>query len=124
MPTQRRVYMRELATLLDRRSHTIRGWERDGILPKKLRPHRDEKGWRFWTESQATMIKEWMTVKNMQPGKGLLGYSPTTSAVQEMMSQLRRPRDIELKRCPHCVHSYKNLSAHIRHVHPEHAAAA
>lgn len=121
---QKRVYMRQLAEILDRSSHTIRGWERDGILPKALRPSRDEKNWRYWTPAQAMKIKAWMTAQNMQPGKGLSGFSPDGDQVDVMMSQLRRPRDIELKRCPHCPGSFKNLSAHIRHAHPDRMPAA
>lgn len=119
MTKPRRVYMRELARLLDRSSHTIRGWERDGLLPRGLRPHRDEKDWRYWTPQQAERLQSWLTGNGMAPGKGLRGFSPSPERVQEMLGNLRQPRALELKRCPHCRTGFKNLSAHVRRAHPE-----
>lgn len=117
-PAKKHIYMRELSAILDRSSHTIRGWERDGLLLKKLLPHRDEKGWRYWTPSQVVQLVEWMKRKGMQPGKGLAGFEPTEAQVESMMQQLRQPRDIEAVDCEQCGRAVKNLSAHMRLAHP------
>src|SRR5581483_1864222 len=99
-------------------SHTIRGWERDGLLPRSMLPHRDEKDWRYWTPAQLEKIKEWMERNEMAPGKGLSGFDPTVLRVQEMLGKLRQPRDIPTVKCPHCGGSFKNLAAHLRRAHP------
>jgi hypothetical protein len=115
----KRIYMRELSKQIDRNSHTIRGWERDKILPRGLVPHRDDKGWRYWTDSQVVKMKEWMGTNGMAPGKGLSGFTPSVEKVQEMMTKLREPRDLELVKCPQCDRSVKNLTAHVRFAHKQ-----
>jgi hypothetical protein len=114
---EKRVFMRDLAVLLDRSSHTIRGWERDGLLPVDLVPHRNEKGWRYWTEPQARKIKAWMLKQGMQPGKGLSGFEPSEDQVREMYAKLRGPRDIDTVTCSICQRPVKNLAAHVRMSH-------
>lgn len=118
-PKVPRVYMRELAQRLDRSSGTIRGWEREGALPKSLRSRRDDKGWRYWNEPQVDRILEWMRRNGMAPGKGLSGFKPSVDQVQGMLKQLRQPRNIVPEDCPHCGKSVKNLSAHVRFAHPQ-----
>lgn len=87
-----RVYLGELARELDRREGTIRGWEADGILPKKLLPKRDERGWRYWTKTQVKQIREWMVRAKRIPGAGLRNYNPTPKQVGEILERMRAPR--------------------------------
>lgn len=119
MAKRTRVYMRELAAELERSSHTIRGWERDGLLPKALLPKRDDKGWRYWTPSQVVKLKRWMISNGMAPGKGLSGFKPSVDKVQGMLKQLREPRNIPKQPCPTCGVLCKNVAAHIRMAHPK-----
>jgi hypothetical protein len=69
---QGRVYMSELEELLGRKRATIRKWERDGILPDRLQPQRDEVDWRFWTWDQVIGIAEWIRDEELYPGKGFM----------------------------------------------------
>ena len=51
-PTTReagRVYIDELAKIVDREMGTIRKWERT-VLPKRLHSKRGYRGWRYWTD--------------------------------------------------------------------------
>ncbi len=67
---ERRVYIAELAEIVNRRRQTIRGWEEK--LPSEHLPARDSPtGWRYWTEEQVDGIKEWMIGNCMSPGSGL-----------------------------------------------------
>ncbi len=61
----------DVALMLGRVAHTIRGWEREGRLPENLRSHRDERGWRYWTPDQVEGIKQWIIDEDIRPGKGL-----------------------------------------------------
>jgi DNA-binding transcriptional MerR regulator len=61
----------EVSKQLGRVSHTIRQWERDGRLPKRLLPGRDENGWRVWSQDQVEELKVWMEKEDMRPGKAL-----------------------------------------------------
>ncbi len=90
MSKPRRIYLAELATIVDRVPHTIRQW--DGSLPEDLKPHRDERGWRYWTPAQAQAIKAWMKREGRAPGKGLSGFKPSPERVREMLEKLRQPR--------------------------------
>jgi hypothetical protein len=57
-----RIYIGELAEIINRKPNTIRGWERTRRLPKKLCSHRSDEGaaWRYWTPEQVEEIKEWV----------------------------------------------------------------
>lgn len=61
----------EVAKELGRVSHTLRQWERDNRLPKELLPSRDENGWRIWTRDQVELLKEWIVLADLRPGKSL-----------------------------------------------------
>lgn len=67
MPTvpSDRVYIGELAEILERKPDTIRGWERTGRLPTDLCSQRGQDvdgylGWRYWTSDQVEGIKQWL----------------------------------------------------------------
>lgn len=92
MTEPRRIYLRELADQIDRRMNTIRLWERDGVLPEDLLPHRDERQWRYWTPQQVKRIKAWMKREGRAPGIGLRNVTPSPEKTQQILSSLRQPR--------------------------------
>lgn len=67
----KRLAIGEVAEILNRKPHTLRVWEYQNKLPKKLLPHRDERGWRYWTDSQVEGLKAWLIENDIRPGKGL-----------------------------------------------------
>ena len=69
--SKRLLTIGEVSKEVGRVSHTIRQWERDGRLPKKLLPLRDDNGWRVWTVEQVELLKEWIVKEDMRPGKAL-----------------------------------------------------
>ncbi len=69
-----RLQIGDVALMLDRVSHTVRGWERDGRLPPELQSKRDERGWRYWTPEQVEGIKNWIVENDIRPGKGLRAH--------------------------------------------------
>ena len=93
--SEERIFIREAAELLNRRMDTIRKWDRDGILPKKLQSKREESGrrWRYWTPAQISGIADWMEKTDRRPGKGLPHWKPTPEQVEELLVKLRKPRD-------------------------------
>jgi hypothetical protein len=90
-----RLNIGEVAERLDRRPNTVRGWERDGILPPDLIPHRDEKGYRYWTESQVAGLAQWIIDADMRPGKGLAHYKPTP---EQAAAHIRKTRASKIKK--------------------------
>ena len=66
-----RLQIGDVALMLDRVAHTVRGWEREGRLPEHLQSKRDERGWRYWTPDQVEGIKQWIIDNDIRPGKGL-----------------------------------------------------
>src|SRR4051794_19077260 len=71
MGESKQVFIRDLARIVDREVGTIRGWERDERLPKKLMPKRNDRGWRYWSPAQVEGIKAWMEKNDMRPGNAL-----------------------------------------------------
>jgi hypothetical protein len=67
-----RVYVAELAAILDRTQHTIRCWQRDKMLPRGAYPRRDERGWRYWTPEQVDIIVAWLETRRPQSEEKLL----------------------------------------------------
>lgn len=59
--------MKEIEAALLRSRSTIRMWERMKWLPEGLEFHRDESGWRYWTDEQLVRVREWMASRN--PGR-------------------------------------------------------
>lgn len=87
-----RVYIREAAELLGRRMATLRKWEQLGVLPPHLRPHRGNRGWRYWTPDRIEGIREWLRDTDRRPGKGLPHYNPTEAQLDAAIKAMRRPR--------------------------------
>jgi hypothetical protein len=60
----RRIYIEEMASLLDRAVQTVRQWVQEDCLPAKLRPKRE--GGRqkiYWTPSQVDGMRSFATAK-------------------------------------------------------------
>lgn len=68
VPEGKRLQIIDVAHSLGRVPHTVRVWEREGRLPEHLRPERDERGWRYWTEEQVEGIRQWLIDENIRPG--------------------------------------------------------
>ena len=95
MEQERKIYIVELAELVNRRPATIRQWERSGALPTDCRPQRNDRGWRYWTPEQADKIAAWMQAQDLRPGKGLKHYRPTPEQVSTHIDGQRMKRDPE-----------------------------
>jgi hypothetical protein len=92
-----RIYIRELAGIVDRSPHTIRLWQvsqksKPPILPLHLFPKRDSRGWRYWTPDQVDAIRTWMDKELIVPGSAGGKYRPDPEQVREMLAKLREPR--------------------------------
>jgi hypothetical protein len=88
-----RVYIDELAKLVDRELGTIRKWERL-LLPKRLYSKRGYRGWRYWTDKQIygpDGILEWMEKNDMRPGN--LVASPDKE--EQHLHNLRKPKYLD-----------------------------
>ena len=88
-----RVYIDELAKIVDRELGTIRKWERQ-LLPKRLYSKRGYRGWRYWTDAQIfgkDGILEWMEKNDMRPGN--LVTDPSKAA--EHVHNLRKPKYLD-----------------------------
>lgn len=86
-----RIYIDELAKLVNRQVGTIRRWEADGRLPKHLLPRRGARSRRYWTHTQvhgARGIIAWMKRNDMRPGNLLT--DPAKEA--EHIANLRQPK--------------------------------
>jgi len=86
-----RIYINELAKILNRRSGTLRKWESDNRLPKHLSSKRDDKGWRYWTYQQVhgkNGIISWMKKNDIRPGR--LMTAPADEA--RHVNHLRKPK--------------------------------
>lgn len=79
-----------LAQEINRKDKTIRKWEAEGKLPKKLLPKRTKGGHRYWTAAQVRDIKKWMKSKDMRPGNLLVHPNDTDDHIKN----LRRPKFI------------------------------
>jgi hypothetical protein len=92
-----RIYIRELAGIVDRSVHTIRLWQvsqngKPPILPLHLFPKRDSRNWRYWTPQQVDQIREWMDRELIVPGSAAGKYRPDPEQIREMLKKLREPR--------------------------------
>ena len=93
MTDEKRIYIAEAAELLNRRPHTIRSWEYNGLLPEELKPNRDSRGWRYWTEAQVAAVKRWLVDANIHPGSGLPGYKPNQAQIQSHNASIRAAKN-------------------------------
>lgn len=87
-----KVYIGDAAVLLNRRRATIRGWEREQMLPQELRSYRDTRGWRYWTPDQIIGIKRWIIEADMRPGKAFEHYKPTPEQIAAHIAKCRGAR--------------------------------
>lgn len=85
------VYIREASEALNRRMGTLRRWEQLDVLPPDLKPHRGERGWRFWTRDQIEGLKEWIRSTHRYSGRALPSYNPTEKELDKAIDAMRRP---------------------------------
>lgn len=83
-----RFTISEAARLLDRSPQTLRSWDRNESMPKKLRPKRDDHGNRYWTPELIAEIKEWIVKNNFHPGRGI-DYQPSPERLQQHIERIR-----------------------------------
>lgn len=77
---------------LNRRPNTVRGWDREGILPEHLKSKRMENGWRYWTQDQIDGLADWIRETDRRPGKGLPNYNPTEEEREKHVRTVRTRR--------------------------------
>jgi len=90
-PKDELISITQLGEIINREANTIRKWEREGVLPKKLHPRRGDRGWRYWTHAQVygkDGIIKWMERKDMRPGRALADPAHADTHVKN----LRRPK--------------------------------
>jgi hypothetical protein len=92
MTTNGKIDINALGVLINRKPHTIRGWERDGSLPKQLRGTKDSRGRRWWNQEQVDGIRDWMV--DRYPGSGLPGYKPTHAEAEEHVKHLQESKAV------------------------------
>lgn len=86
-------YIKDLADEINRKPNTIRGWERDLILPVDLFPYRDDNGWRYWTSYQVVLFKRWIRESKRHPGMGLANYNPSRKEIEAHIKNTRRDKE-------------------------------
>jgi MerR-like DNA binding protein len=86
------IGIQEAAKLLNRMPATLRMWDTTEVLPRELRPHRNARGWRYWTHDQIEGIKAWIVATDRRPGKALRGARPSQERVELHVERMRRPK--------------------------------
>lgn len=93
------IYIRELADILNREPGTIRKWERTKVLPQKLRSKRGPRNWRYWTRAQVYGkggLVEWAKKRDERLGwKGVLGTPYTEEQKAKHVRNLRKPKYLD-----------------------------
>lgn len=84
-----RYSISQAAILLDRTPHTLRSWDRQLLMPAALRPKRDARGHRYWTDDLIAKIKTWIAENDFHPGSGI-DYHPDEQQVQKHLKNIRR----------------------------------
>lgn len=85
---EKRYSITEAAEKLDRSPHTLRSWDRNGSMPARLRPKRDEHGHRYWTPELIEAIKKWIDDNHFHPGRGI-AYHPTQKQLKAHIDKIR-----------------------------------
>lgn len=109
VPERERIYIDELAKIVNREVDTIRKWETHGKLPKHLLPERGHRNWRYWTHAQVhgeRGIVAWMKRNDMRPGR----YVTDPSKEAEHVANLRKPRYLNGRN----IQSAKKMADHGR----------
>jgi hypothetical protein len=91
---EERIYIDELAKIVNRKVGTIRKWESDGWLPRHLLPKRGKRTMRYWTHQQVygkRGLIAWMERNDMRPGNMLTD----PSVEDEHVEHLRRPKFLD-----------------------------
>jgi hypothetical protein len=92
--SEQRIFIGELAKIVNRRVGTIRRWVTSGKLPEHLQPQRNPSisSWRWWTPEQVQGIKEWMRDERVYPGSGLPNFNPDEEQIEALLQNRRLPR--------------------------------
>jgi hypothetical protein len=88
--SDRRVYIGEVADIVNRRVDTLRKLDTRREFPAHLRPRKGERGWRYWNESQLDDLIAWFGTR--YPGSALAGYDPTPERLEQHIERMRHPR--------------------------------
>ena len=70
----------EVGIRINRSAHTIRRWERSGMLPEHLLPHRNKKNYRVWYAYQVPHFIDWMRLLDLRKGKVFIAQTKGMSA--------------------------------------------
>lgn len=94
-----RIYIGELAFVVNRTLNCIRKWELYEQLPKSLMPKRGTSGWRYWTDKQVfgkNGILDWMQKNNMRPGNTLTDPKDEANHINNLHTpKLLKKRDLQ-----------------------------
>jgi hypothetical protein len=96
--TERRVYIAEAASRVDRKIDTLRKWDNQDLYPPELRPQRGDRQRRYWTEDQMPGLIAWFAAR--VPGNALAGYDPDEERLALHRQRMRKPRKNSSKETP------------------------
>lgn len=82
----------EVARALNRRSKTVREWERLGKLPPRAMPIRDSHGRRIWTLEAYERLVRWFHEELRSPGSNLNGDDVSPEQDARIITAMRHPR--------------------------------
>lgn len=120
IPEDERIYISQLAQIVDRQVGTIRKWEELGKLPKHLLPKRGYRTWRYWSHSQVygpRGIIAWMKRNDMRPGNQLTDPKKEGQHVRN----LRRPKYLNghhINTAKRMIEQGKTAQAIAKKIHP------
>jgi hypothetical protein len=94
-----RIYIGELAGIVNRTLNTIRKWEIYEQLPAYLMPKRSKSGWRYWNDKQVfgkRGILAWMKANDMRPGNTLTDPKDEASHINNLHTpKLLKKKDLK-----------------------------
>jgi len=75
------IRVKGVEKLIDRDRNTILRWEREGLIPH---PQKDSRGWRFYTEKDIEIIKEFMEKMKVKREEFYRSQKKTQSKIYEV----------------------------------------
>src|SRR3954470_6186481 len=88
-----RIFVGELANIVDRRPATVRVWCDSAMLPDTLMPKRDHRNFRYWSHEQVhgeQGILAWMRLADIRPGPQVTDNDP--AKITAHVHRMRKPR--------------------------------